>query len=328
MVSNCGHFYECVDHYFLKLGRVVFFVLLKFAIQEFYQEKRYQNVAPGTLQNYKYALEDLRVYCEEREITNINEITTRTIKGFFLTLQEKGNNPVTLNSKTRLLKGFFNWLIDEGFIDDNPAKGLKKVREDIRIQTFTDEQVQQILSYFRKKKRKEDTFFAVRNYTVFLTLIGTGVRVGELINIKWNDVDFRSGVIKVFGKSRTEATVPLSNKLSKELAEYKVWKENYFNESSEYVFVNQHNKPITVNAIKCMFKRLATVMDFKGTRVSAHSARHYYAKRYIQSGGDIVSLARILRHTSVKTTERYLHYFGNELKDQNEKHNPLNDMEI
>ena len=68
-------------------------MLLKFAIQEYYQEKRYQNVAPGTLQNYKYALEDLRVYCEEREITNINEITTRTIKGFFLTLQEKGNNP-------------------------------------------------------------------------------------------------------------------------------------------------------------------------------------------------------------------------------------------
>ncbi|MFP3339597.1 site-specific integrase, partial [Micrococcus sp. SIMBA_131] len=88
-------------------------------------------------------------------------------------------------------------------------------------------------------------------------------------------------------------------KLAGELAYWQIWCKNNFSDLSPYVFVSQNNKPISSNAIKCVFKRLAKVMNFPETRCSPHSCRHYFAKKYIQNGGDIVSLARILRHTNI-----------------------------
>jgi len=69
-------------------------------------------------------------------------------------------------------------------------------------------------------------------------------------------------------------------------------------------------------------------MDFPETRCSAHSCRHYFAKSWIQNGGDISRLAKILRHSSIKTTEKYLHFWGNEVADDNDKFNPLNKLNI
>ncbi|BBN98040.1 hypothetical protein St703_07450 [Sporolactobacillus terrae] len=67
-------------------------------------------------------------------------------------------------------------------------------------------------------------------------------------------------------------------------------------------------------------------MDFPQTRCSAHTCRHYFAKKWIQAGGDISTLAKMLRHTIVKTTERYLHFYGNEVAEDNDKFNPLSDL--
>ncbi len=134
--------------------------------------------------------------------------------------------------------------------------------------------------------------------------------------------------MKVFGKAIREANVPLANRLLRELALWKTYCEKKFNKTSPHAFVSQTNKLLTVNAGKCFFKRLAQAVGFPEARCSAHSCRYYYAKTYIQAGGDIVSLARILRHTSIKTTERYLHFFGNELAEQNEKFNPLNNLRL
>lgn len=86
-----------------------------------------------------------------------------------------------------------------------------------RIQAFTDEEVKEIISYLRRKKRKEDTFYAVRNYNVSLSLIGTGIRLGELVYLRWEDINFEPGKMKVFWKARREAIVPLASPLLREL---------------------------------------------------------------------------------------------------------------
>ncbi|MDN4523171.1 tyrosine-type recombinase/integrase [Fictibacillus fluitans] len=302
---------------------------LKFAIQEFYQEKRFENVTENTFKGYEYLFKIFEAYCEEYGVERIEDISSRVIKSFIVHCKnERGNNPVTLNDRLNQLKTFFNWLTKEKIIKENPAKEIKKLKEDVRIHTFTDDQVHQMLSYFRRQKRRENSFHSIRNYTIILTLLGTGIRVGELEDLKWDDIDFKAGSIRVFGKSRKDSTVPLSSVLSKELALYRVYCEKQFDRPSPYVFVDLKNESISSNAVKCVFKRMAKVLNFKDTRCSPHSCRHYYAKKYIQSGGDIVSLARILRHTNIKTTERYLHFFGNDLKESNEKYNPLNNLNI
>jgi integrase/recombinase XerD len=266
-------------------------MLVRFLIEEFIAEKRYENVTEQSIRTSEYNYKHLEGFLSAQGIEQVKDITPRVAKRYMMYCKENGDKPTTLNSRLKRIKALFNWAVKEKIIEENPFSEVKKVREDIRIHTFTDEEVKEIISYLRRKKRREDTFYAVRNYTVFLTLIGTGIKLGELVNLRWEDINFETGQMKVFGKARKEANVPLANSLLRELSLWRVYCEEKFTKLSSNVFVNQTNQPLTGNAIKCFFKRLAQAMEFPETRCSAHSCRHYYAKTYIQSGGDIVSLA-------------------------------------
>jgi integrase/recombinase XerD len=302
-------------------------MLIRFAMKEFLSEKEFENLSKNTLKGYQMLFDDFLKWCEGNGYERIEQITSRVLKNYLsMCKTEKGNNPTSINTKRKQFRAFFNFLVQEGLLDENPTDSIKRVREDIRIKTFTDDEVKQILSYLRRIKRKEDSFYAVRNYTIFLTLIGTGLRASELTSLKWNNVDLKNRTIKVFGKMRREESVPLSERLVGELSYWKDYCMQTFGELSQSVFVNHKNEPLTVNALKLWFKRLAQKMNFPETRCSAHSCRHYFAKTWIQNGGDISTLAKVLRHSSIKTTEKYLQFWGNEVAEDNDKFNPLNKL--
>ncbi|UDK98389.1 tyrosine-type recombinase/integrase [Lysinibacillus sphaericus] len=304
-------------------------MLIQRAYEEFISEKEYENLSKNTLKGYQMLFDNFMSWTGEHGLTRVQELTTRVIKDYLLFCKnERGNNPTSLNTKKKQFRAFFNFLMQEGLITENPTDSIKRVKEDIRIKTFTDKEVQEILSHLRRLKRRENTILSIRNHTIFLTLIGTGLRASECTSLKWSSVDLINRSIKVFGKNRIEETVPISETLVKELSYWKECCLSQFGELSPYVFVNQQNKQFTVNGLKCWFKRLAQVMDFPETRCSAHSCRHYFAKKWIQSGGDISTLSKVLRHTSIKTTEKYLHFWGNEVADDYEKYNPLRELSL
>lgn len=305
-------------------------MLLRFAYKEFMSEKEFEGLTKNTLKAYEMLFSDFLEWSEENGIQNITEVSPRVLKSYLAHCKtEKGNNPTSINTKRKLFRAFFNFLLDEKLLDENPTDSIKRVREDIRIKTFTDDEVQHILSHLRRIQRREQSFYAVRNYTIFLSLIGTGLRASELVGLRWNDVDFKNMTLKVFGKMRREEIVPISEKLVKELSYWKEYCEKKFNgQLNSSVFVTQKNSSLTVNGLKCWFKQLAKKMNFEETRCSAHSCRHYFAKVWIQNGGDISTLAKVLRHSSIKTTEKYLHFFGNEVSEQHERFNPLSKMTL
>lgn len=300
-------------------------MLIRMAVKEFLSEKEFENISKSTLRSYEIFFNGFLGWCEENELERIDQLTTRTLKGYLHYMKmERDNNPTSVNTKRKRLKTFFNFLIAEGLAEENPADGIKKLREDIRIKTFSDQEVNEILSHLRRMRRREDGFYSIRNYAMFLTLIGTGLRVGELCSLRWSSIDLQKRTFVVFGKMRRDEQVPLSDRLVSELGYLRDYYRQHFGEIPESVFVNRRGEPLTENGVKCWFKRLAKQMSFPETRCSAHSCRHYFAKTWIQNGGDISTLAKILRHTSIKTTEKYLHFWGNEVADDNDKYNPLN----
>lgn len=299
------------------------------AYEEFISEKEYENLSKNTINGYQMLFDDFMSWTEKQGLSQVQDLDTRVIKNYlYLCKTKKGNNPTSLNTKRKQFRAFFNYLIQEDIIEINPTEHIKRVKEDIRIKTFTDEEVKEILSHLRRLKRRENTILSIRNHTVFLTLIGTGLRASECTGLKWSSVDLINRSIKVFGKNRIEQTVPISESLVKELSYWKEYCLSQFAELSPWVFVTQQNKQFTVNGLKCWFKRLAQLMDFSETRCSAHSCRHYFAKKWIQSGGDISTLSKVLRHTSIKTTEKYLQFWGNEVADDYDKYNPLKELSL
>lgn len=306
-------------------------MLLKFAIQDFKDDREFQNLSMQTIKAYQVLLGEFQSYCAEREVLNVEEVTNHIVKSYLVhCVKSKGNNPVTINTKIKNLRAFFNYMVASEVISAkrNPMLKIEKVKTDTKIEVFTDAHIKQMLAYYRRLKGREHSFYAYRDHTIILTLLGSGIRLGELCNLRWEDVDLINGTIIVFGKNRTQSSIPLTSKLIKELAEYKVFCQQKFEQPSVHVFINGENHPMTANAVKNVFKRLKEIMNFKDVRLSAHTFRHTFAHRFLMNGGDVFTLQKMLRHSSLKMTEKYLAIWGTALREQNEKYNPLNSIQF
>lgn len=306
-------------------------MLLKFATKDFLDDRKFKNASIYTLKGYEMSLSEFHDYCVENEIVDVEDITPSTVKGYLLQCQqERGNNPTSINTKLRRLKAFFNYLEEIEVLSQkrNPTKRLSFVKENIQIEVFKDHHISQMLNYYRRLKQREKSFFAYRDHTMIVFLLGTGVRLGELCNLRWNDVDLTNGIITVLGKKRQQSSVPITDKLIRELCEYRLYCEQNFKELSDYVFVNSRNMKLTENAVQMVFKRLKTVMNFKDVRLSPHTFRHYFAHKMITSGCDIFTVQKLLRHSDLSMVNRYLALWGTALKEMNDKHNPLNNIDL
>lgn len=307
------------------------FLLLKFAIQDFKDDREFKNLSSRTIGSYLLTLNEFQGFCSERELIDVNDITPNVIKSYLLYCQKRRkNNPTTRNTKLHTLKIFFNYLQYQEIIEEkkNPTRKFTYAKEDIKIEVFNDQHIKQMLGYYRRLKQRDKQYYAYRDYAIMLIFLGTGCRLGELCNLQWREVDLVQGTITVFGKKRQQSSIPLTEKLIKELCEYKIFCEREFDTLSSHVFVNKDNKPLTPNAVKCIFKRLKMVMNFKDVRLSAHTFRHTFAHRMLANGCDVFTLQKMLRHSNLRMTERYLAIWGTALREQNDKYNPLNTMDI
>ncbi|WP_313637977.1 tyrosine-type recombinase/integrase [Paenibacillus sp.] len=307
-------------------------MLLKFAIKDYLEEKEYNNLSEQTVKTYAFTLNEFQEYCGKNGVLNVEDVTASIVKAYlFHCLKEKNNNATTRNGKFRRIKIFFNHLENEEMIEPklNPVRKLSYVKEDVKIEAFTDHHINQLLNYLRRVKNRSIEFRSYRDYMLVVFLLGTGVRLGELVNLKWDDVSFINFTVTVCGKKREQSSIPVTEKLVKELAEYRMFCEQYFGKLSDYVFVSSNkNKQMTVEGVKSLFRRLKEAMNFKNVRLSAHTFRHTFAHRMLMNGCDIFSLQKMLRHSNLSMTQKYLSIWGTALKEQNDKYNPLNSIEV
>lgn len=157
-------------------------------------------------------------------------------------------------------------------------------KEEIEIKPFSDSHIKQVLGYLRRSKQRDRTIYAYRDFMICVTLLGSGIRLGDL---KWDDISLTSGSISIIGLKRELSFIPLTEKLVKELSEYRVFCEQYFGRLGKYVFTTDRNTQLRPDAIKSIFKRIKEAMSFKDDiRVSAHAFRHTFALKAFQNGID------------------------------------------
>ena len=307
-------------------------MLLKFAISDMLDDRRLKNISPITMGRYKLTLRNFQDFMTSEEIVDVEDITPNHIKKYILHCkEEKGNNPVTSNSKLRVLKTLFNYLVESEFITEkqNPVKRVQYAKEETRIDVFKENHIRQILAYYRRHKDKSKNFYFARAHCLVLVLLSTGLRVGEISNLTWDKLDLVNKQATVFGKLRVESSIPLADKTVKELIEWKLYLERCFRRQKlVYVFPTHKNKQWTDNGIKCLFKRLQKEMGFDDVRLSAHTFRHYYCHTLIKNGADAFTVQRLMRHSSMEMSRRYMALWGSELKEQNDKYNPINSLNI
>lgn len=316
------------DH-FTKSCEVVFSMLLKFVIQDFYEDREFKNVTPQTMETYKLILNEMLRFFNENEVLIVEDVSPSHVKQYIIHCKDKGNKPTTTNTKLHRTRAFFNNMVECEVIKKSPATKVPKAKEDIRIDVFTDYHIKQLLHYYRRINRKKP-FVAYRDHTNIIVLIGTGIRLSELTTLKWTDLDIGNQTLSLFGKNRKRESIPVTEKVIHELSSYHLYCEQVFGREylSDYIFTNRYNKEFTPDALKNVFKRLARIMNFKDVRLSAHTFRHTFCQRCIHSGMSTFAIQKLMRHSSIAVTEKYAAMWGNDLKEQNDKYNPLNTVEV
>ncbi len=199
-----------------------------------------------------------------------------------------------VNLEIATLRHFFNFCIKNGCIEKNPASGVKKLNELSRLKTLGDEDIQKLISGATNKLTRDIITF----------LIYTGCRKGEALNLKWDDVDLKTGVIAIKGtKTKYDRYIPISEPLKAVLSGIEK------NQDSLYVF-NRNGAKLT--DFKRSFHTACRNAGLKDLRI--HDLRHVFASKMVMGGTSLYITGELLGHRTTQMTKRYSHLVPDTLK--------------
>lgn len=301
----------------------VVFLHAKMILNEFLLEITIKNYSERTKKSYRNNVNLFLTWLElEYSITEIEDILVTHIKSYIKYQSAKGRKATYVNSILKCLVSYFNYAVDEEYINMNIAKRVKFQREDkVIIKTFTDSEVRSMISSF-----SYNSYMEARNKCIVALLLDTGIRNAELCAIKIQDVKEES--ILIFGKGYKERLVPISPFLKKVMLKYASIRDFYFKEHGqlfEYYFLSYRAKPLTIEAVERVVRIAGERAKVRGDiRCSPHTCRHYYAQAQLRNGLDVYSISRLLGHEDITITKRYLQSIQDEqVLDMSIKTSPL-----
>lgn len=289
----------------------------------FYEGEKVKNRSKRTIAWHKENLHVFKKAMRENNIElNLEKITHRIIRKHLVlhSIEKWGNKPQTINMRIRTLRRFFDFLVIEGYLAENPAARVDTLEtEETLIISMTNEQVKRLLAVPDRK-----TFTGLREYTLMTLLLDTGLRLSEVSNLCIKDINFVENHIKVMGKGAKERIVPLQRKIKKILKGYLTHRGADLDH--DFVFITIENGQMKNRLIQEKLEIISSKAGVNGIRTSPHIWRHTFARMYISNGGDPFSLKRILGHRSLEMVHHYVNLFNSEVSSQHKKYSPLENL--
>lgn len=223
-------------------------------------------------------------------------------------LKVAGHGPRSINRSLASLRQFFRTLKEEGHVGDVPTERLRGVRivRATSPQALSAAEVHALLRAARTSGWKQGQ---LRNVTIVQLFVQTGLRLSELLHLRWEDLSVRakSGILRVrAGKGLKERILPLNRTARKALADWKAALAPERARPHEHVFASKRDGALTARAIERLFTELAQRARLRDRKVTPHTLRHTFAAHYLASHpADLVGLAALLGHDSIATTAIY-----------------------
>lgn len=282
-------------------------------LEEFIVELKFvKNYSENTIKSYQ---DDIRKFIEYLK-KDICKTTIDDIRKYIKECSVLKDR--SLARKLSSLRSFFDFLVKKGYINTSPMDGVEgpkigKYLPDV----LSIEEVDKLLEFEPKDN------FTYRNRCILELLYSTGLRISELVNLKLENINLESSLVKVMGKGSKERIVPLNDIATEYLSNYikKVRPEMLKQTQTDYVFLNNHGKVLSRQAVFKMIKKRAEEINLKKD-ISPHTLRHSFATHLLQNGADIRFIQELLGHSDVATTEIYTHIINETLKHDYDEFNP------
>ena len=278
-----------------------------------------KGLSANSILAYQNDVNKLLNYCSEQEL-KVKDVEYRHLQTFITELYDLG---LSARSQARIISGikqFFSYLIIENLITLDPSEMLEQPRIGRKLpEVLSIEEVDALIAAI-DLSRKEGQ----RNRAILEVLYSCGLRVSELTNLKFTDLFYDEGFIRVIGKGNKERLVPLSKSVEIEIDAYK----KDFRSKLEikpghenFIFLNRRGKQLTRVMIFVIVKDLAQRIELQKV-ISPHTFRHSFATHLIEGGANLRAIQDMLGHESIITTEIYTHLDKSYLKSVIEEYHP------
>ena len=276
----------------------------------------YLKIEKGLSNNSIIAYENdtnkLKNYCEDNNLS-VKEVQYSHLKNFVAELFDLG---LSARSQARIISGikqFYAYLLLENLVENDPSELLEQPKIGRKLpEVMTIEEIDELINANNLEKPE-----GYRNRAMLEVLYSCGLRVSELVELKFSDLFYDEGFVRVIGKGNKERLVPLSKSVEREIQNYseKTRSKLKIKKGHEnFVFLNRRGSKLTRVMIFLIIKELALKIDLQ-KKISPHTFRHSFATHLIEGGANLRAIQEMLGHESIITTEIYTHLDQRFLKD-------------
>ncbi|EOU1756426.1 tyrosine-type recombinase/integrase [Clostridium perfringens] len=318
-------------------------------LDDFMTDCKYRDLRRSSIRLYERSLRLLFKFLEDDyKLIYVEDVKEEHIRNYIKFTKERGkysyvsnennldiNSPqnrgdfgqpislCTLDSYVGTIKMFFKWCVDNKYLKQNPTNKIKRIK-------FSRNPKQEVtIDEFNKLLQSLDLtlFSEYRDYVLIQLLLDTGMRVGECLELKEEDLDIKNKTIFIsaeIAKGRKDRYVFFSNIMQRTLEKWLIYKDRYV--GSEYLFVTNRGGQYQIHSFeKHMRNYLKRAKIDK--KITPHTLRNNFAKRFLMSGGDIYTLSKLLGHSSARVTEQaYLDLTTSDIRKNYLKFSPLENM--
>lgn len=279
-----------------------------------------RSMAGNTLDAYSRDVEKLLAFIDVQKKT-LCDVTLDDLQEFSAGLHDIGIGP---RSQCRILSGvraLFRFMVLDGYVEQDPTELLES--------PVLGEHLPEFLTPAEVDTLEDSIDLSVpeghRNRAIIEVLFSCGLRVSELVSLKWSQLYEEERYLRIIGKGSKERLVPISDRALKEIDNYLPWRNslNIKKGEEDYVFLNRRGAHLTRTMILIMLKRQAEAAGITKT-ISPHTLRHSFATALLEGGADLRVIQALLGHESIGTTEIYTHISMQTLRREVLEHHPRN----
>ena len=277
-------------------------------------------LSPNSIEAYLDDLSKLLQYFEAENL-KVQKISLENLQQFVTQLYDLGINARSVARVLSGVRSFFNFLILDGYIQNDPTELLETPKIGLKLPVVLSlEEIENIISVIDLSTKEGQ-----RNRAIIEVLYSCGLRISELTNLKFSDLFLDDGFIRVEGKGSKQRLVPISPTAIKEIGNYLLDRKHLDVKkgSEDMVFLSKRGTPISRIMVFHFIKQYAELAGIK-KNISPHTFRHSFATHLLEGGANIRAIQQMLGHEKITTTEIYTHMDREYLRQEIIEHHPRN----
>lgn len=271
-----------------------------------------QQLAAATVESYKNQLHKYFEYLDSVAIYSMNDIDNEIIIDYIDEINDT-LAPTTVTHAVSTIRNFHTFIAS---VDDNiknPTLKIKiKKNQMILPKLIQQEDLNAIFNSFDQSDK------SLYHDAMFECLYSCGLRVSELCNLTFNDLNKENKILRIKGKGSKVRYVPISDVALKKINKYLILRNKYDTHRSNYIFINEKGKQVTRQYVYNTLQEITQNEGIK-THYSPHSFRHTYATHLLEGGADLRYVQELLGHSDISTTQIYVHLQSKQLKNAYDK---------